>query len=193
MLLTKKNKFFIEEGQIKEELTDSNGIVLVKINIKYPEIKCGKRDKMSVFAKGFYKDMAEAFKKSALDELLPAAQHAYAGNPDEFVPFAAVMKYEMTFESKVFLSVMQDITVSDGKSNLINKKKTQVWEREYGTKCKLSYFLNKKEISELIKEHFADKKGFDKELFVMREDGYEFFIRQGDEYISDVIKITQKI
>lgn len=186
MLLTKKNRFYIGEGNIKEELTDSNGVVLVKINIRYPEIQCGKRDKMAVFAKDFYKDTAESLKKSAQEELLPAARSAYANNPDEFVPFAAVMKYEITFESKDFLSVMQDIMVSDGKRNLINKKKTQVWEREYGTKCKLSYFIGKKDIAALIKENIAEenRKSFDKELFVMREDGFEFFIRQGDSYIS---------
>lgn len=193
MLFAKKNRFFIEEGHIKEDLTDNDGIVMVKINIRYPDIKCGKRDKMAVFAKDFYKEAADAFKKSAIDELLPAAQAAYKSNQNEFVPFAAVMKYEITLENKAFLSVIQDITVSDGKCNLINKKKTQVWEREYGTKCKLSYFLNKKEVKELIKEHFDNEKSFDKELFVMRDDGYEFFISQGDGYISKVVKIPQKI
>ena len=75
MLLTKKKSFCIEEATIKREVTDGE-ICLVKINLRYPAIVCGKKDCMQLFAKDFYKNIAESLFKYAVDEIARAIAQA---------------------------------------------------------------------------------------------------------------------
>lgn len=194
MLLTKKNKFRIDEGQIKEDVLSAEGELLLKINLRYPDIKCRKNDPMAVFARDFYPRIAKSFAEYAKSELFSVAQKARKAAPEGFLPFSAVMRYELTYEDERFLSVVLYISVSDGSGAPSAERKTQVWEREYGTKCKPTYFLSKKEIDDFIKENLTedDKKLFDREMFVLRESGLEFFVRKGGAYASVVIPFLQK-
>ena len=80
MLLTKKKSFCIEEATVKREVLD-NGICLVRINLRYPNLVCGKKDCMQLFAKDFYKNLAESFEKYAVDELSKKAKELYNANP----------------------------------------------------------------------------------------------------------------
>lgn len=199
MLLTKKNKFTVDEGRIKEDVLSPEGKLLLKINLRYPDIKCRPRDAMAAYAKDFYLKLAVSFADYAKNELLKCAQSAYLLSPESFLPFSALMKYSITHEDESFLSIVQDISVSDGRSVPAVDRKTQVWEREYGTKCRLSYFVSKKETDEFIKENLKEehKKRFERELFALRDGGLEFYLRGEDGYSSifmplDVQKIDLK-
>lgn len=192
MLLTKKKSFCIEEATVKRELTDGESC-LVKINLRYPDIVCGRKDSMQLFAKDFYKNIADAFEKYATDELAKKAKAAYAESPEGFKPFSALMKYEVTRLDEKFLSVITDISVCDGKNPPSVERKTQVWERDFGTKCKAHYFMPKKDILLRLSEALekADMKRTDLELFVLRQDSLEFFLRGDGDYRSVVISLQK--
>ncbi len=194
MLLTKKKSFCIEEAIIKRDVTDENQETLVKINLRYPKIECGKKDPLNIFAKDFYKSFAESFAKYAETELIKRAKTAKSETEKAFVPFSAVMKYEVTQNDKDFLSLWFDVSICDGINLPSVERKTQVWEREFGTKCKSSYFIPKKEISEFLSESLTKEelKRFDNELFVLREDGLDFFLRENVGYRAVHVRFLQK-
>ncbi len=193
MLLTKKKSLCIEEATVKREVQDGE-ICLVKINLRYPRLDCGKKDSMLLFAKDFYKNLAEAFENYAVDELSKKAKEVYNANPEEFVPFSALMKYEVTRLDEKFLSVITDISVCDGVNPPSIERKTQVWERDFGTKCKAQYFMPKKEIQKMLTEALGkdESKKIDLELFVMRKENLEFFLRENGNYKSVELSL-QKI
>lgn len=192
MLLTKKKSFCIEEATIKREVTDGE-ICLVKINLRYPEIVCGKKDCMQLFAKDFYKNIAESFEKYAADELSKKAKELYNANPEGFAPFSALMKYEITRLDEKFLSVITDISVCDGVNPPGIERKTQVWERNFGTKCKAHYFMPKKEmfkkLSELLEKD--ELKKIDLEIFALRDDSLDFFLRENGNYRSVTLSLQK--
>lgn len=182
MLITKKTKFSVTEAQIKEDVLSSEGEVLLKINVRYPDIDCTKNDCLAKYAKPFYSDMAKAFADFAKNELQKRALADYTSDKDNFLPYSALMKFEVTYLDKDYLSVMQEISVSDGKDMLSIEKKTQVWERKNGTKCKCVDFLNKQEIDDLAKQNQIKRMNGD--LFVLREGGLELFFKKENKYFS---------
>ena len=183
MLLTKKKSFCIDDAVIKREVTDE-GICLVKINLRYPEIVCGKKDCLQLFARDFYKNLAESFEKYAANELLKKAKAAYSADPNSFNAFSALMKYEITRLDEKFLSVVTDISVCDGINPPCIERKTQVWERSFGTKCKAHYFMPKKELLKGLSSLLSrdELKKLDLELFVLRDGNMEFFLREEGKY-----------
>lgn len=183
MLLTRKKSFLIEDEIIKREVT-ADGICIVKINVRYPKIVCGKKDSMQLFAKDFYKNVAESFVKYAETELSKKAKEAYEASPDAFMPFSALMKYEITRLDEKLLSVITDISVCDGISEPSIERKTQVWERDFGTKCKAHYFIPKKELQKELSEAIPkdELKKLDHELFVLRDGTVEFFLKENGNY-----------
>ncbi len=189
MLLNKKTKFSVSETQIKEDIVTPDGDLLLKINIRYPDIKCAKNDPLAKYAKKFYGDISSAFLEFAKKELSKAALSAYKAGVETFLPYSAVMRYVVTLESKDYLSIMLDIAVSDGINPPSVERKTQVWERKYGSKCRHSDFISKKSLKAQVPE--TDKKLFDYELFVLREGGMEFFIRNSNSYSSVLIKVEE--
>lgn len=189
MLLNRKTKFSISEAQIKEDVKAPDGTLLLKINIKYPSIKCAKKDPLSKYAVRFYVDVSSAFLEFAKKELIKTALNAYNADKENFSPYSAVMRYEVTLENQDYLSVMLDIAIFDGKNTSSLERKTQVWERKYGTKCKYTNFISKKQLLEHISE--TEKKRFDRDLFVLREGALEFFIRNGDGYSKILIKLEE--
>ena len=193
MLLTKKKSFCIEDSVIKREVTDE-GICLVKINLRYPEIVCGKKDCLQLFARDFYKSLAESFEKYAANELLKKAKAAYSADPNSFNAFSALMKYEITRLDEKFLSIVTDISVCDGINPPSIERKTQVWERSFGTKCKAHYFMPKKELLKVLSDVLGKDglKRLDPELFVLRDENLEFFLREDGKYRS-VSLTMQKI
>lgn len=180
MLLTRKNKFLLTEAQIKEDITSKSGDILLKINLKYPDIRCGKSDPLSKYAVGFYKNLAKCFESFAKNELLAAANAAYNTNKDTFLPFAAVMKYEITLQNADFLSVITDISVSDGADSPSLERKTQVWDRKSGMLCRLSDFVSKEKIEEWIQKYGKSIKH--SELFALRENKIELFVSNSNGY-----------
>ena len=104
MLLTRKTIFSVCEAQIKEDVFSDDKILLLKINLKYPDVRCNKNDPLNKYAVPFYKKLADGFCDFAKNELLLSAKESYAISQDTFLPFAAVMKYEVTTESNEFLS-----------------------------------------------------------------------------------------
>lgn len=180
MLFTKKMRFSIGEKQVKEELKSPEGVTALKINIRYPEIKCPPRDPLSVNAAPFYRRIAEGFAEYARSEL---AAIAFAASKTEgFSPYSAVMTYEKCFEDDRYISFCTDISVSDGIEAPITERKTQVWERRFGTKCRFIDFFEPKAVKEIF-ESF-DKRAVDRELFVMRDGCLEFFVKKDNGYES---------
>ncbi len=179
MLFTKKTRFSVTEKQIKEDICDQNGETVLKINLRYPEIKCDKRDPLLRDAVKFYPRFAEEFASCARNEFKKAALTSKEANSEGFVPFSALMNWENAFENEEYLCIVIDVSVSDGLFYLSSERKIQIWERAYGTKCRFSYFFkpdaHKKIIEEFIKPE--NKKSFDRELFALRENGYEFHLR----------------
>ena len=169
----------VTEKQLKEDVADENGEILVKINLRYPEIKCSKKDVLFRNCARLYPKMAEGFCAYAKKELKNAAMKSKKELSDDFSPFSAIMKWENVFESERFLCFITDISVWDGKGIPETDRKIQVWEREFGTVCRFSYFFEN-EVKKLIAEEFLTddiRKAFDKELFSLTKDGFEFHIR----------------
>lgn len=184
MLFVKKERLILGEACIKEELSDSEGVILLKINLKCPEINAKKREPLSVFAKNFYSDLINSFAEYAKTELLKAAREKYSESTEGFLPFAAVMNYRVTRFDERFLSVVIDISVSDGAGNISHERKTQVWERSFGTKCRHTCLINDKVLDEYLLQSFSKKeiKRIDRELFALTDNGFELYIRRGSEY-----------
>ncbi len=182
MLFQKKKSFSITEKQIKEELPDESGSTVLKINIRYPILNCPKKDPLLQNASGFYPRLAENFLLAAKSELLKASKAKKRADPEAFLPFSAVMSWRKMLESERFLSIVIDIFVSDGREQS-TVRRTQVWERKFGTKCKSSMFFEKKELDLLRESKGINKKSFDRELFSINERGFVFYTKEGEVFI----------
>lgn len=185
MLIKKKIRFYVDEKKIKEEISSENGAVLLKINLRCPEIVCPKKDPLQKDCAPFYEKMANAFLHYAKNDLLQQAKNACNTAPDGFMPYSAVMLWEKTLENEKYLSLYFDISVSDGINPPYKQRKTQVWNRSNGKKCRISDFLPKEKIKELSEKY---KKQFNKELFVLRETGAEFFLYTEKGYSSVTVQ-----
>lgn len=176
MLFTKKKRFSIAEKQIKEEEKDQNGNTLLKINLRYPEITANKKDPLLISAEKFYKSFANELFKYAKEDLKKTALKVYNENSESFVPFSACLKYEITYLTEEFLSVLLTVSVSDGKGEASVSRKAQVWERSFGTKCKPTYFISKNEFKEALNQQgiSVSKARKSMENFLLREASYEF-------------------
>ena len=179
MLLTRKTIFSVCEAQIKEDVFSDDKSLLLKINLKYPNIRCNKNDPLNSFAVPFYKKLADGFWHFAKSELPLSAKESYTISRDTFLPFAAVMKYEVTAENAEYLSIMTDISISDGKSIPSTERKTQVWDRKSGLLCRYTDFITAEKTKELQKKKLSKY-----DLFVLRNDKIEIFLRDGDGYRS---------
>ncbi len=188
MLFTKKSTLSVEEKQIKQEVKNQAGQTVLKINLRYPEIKCGKRDPLSVNAAPFYKRLAEGFLHYAKTELAGVAE--LACKSADFAPYSAVMSYEQCQCDGEYISFYVDIAVSDGVNPPITERKTQVWERKFGTKCRFCDFFRPADANSIF-EGF-DKRAIDRELFVKRGEEFEFFVRKESGFASKK-KICEKI
>lgn len=182
MLFTKNKKTEILEGIIKEELRDGQGNLILKLNLKYPDIKCRKNDPLAIFASPFYKKLALGLAEHAKGELFKSAGEAFLLAPESFLPYSAVMRYIVVNEDSGFLSVDLDISVSDGQGRIRRERKTQVWEREFGTKCKISYFMPEKELKTRLIEKYPDLdiRHIDKELFLYKNGDIIFLTCEND-------------
>ncbi len=193
MLFKKKTRFEIADGLIKEEITDGN-VALVRLNIKYPDIKCKERDPLSHNAVGFYKRVAENLAYYAKSDLLAAARTERTKNADTFMPYSVCMRYGVTYLSDEYLSILLEISVSDGAGIPMTEKKAQVWERKFGTKCKPTYFMSKaeldKRISDILPSEYKSRPCTDN--FILRERGYEFFIENGKSIVLKYEEADEK-
>ena len=172
MLFSKKKNFAVIERQHKEDLGDGEKTVL-KLNLRYPELQCSKNDPLHKFAKPFYENLSKRFLNFAKTELFNNAKNAPSTAK---APFSALAKFEKSFENEDFLSILIEFSISDGISQPHIEKKTQTWNRSNGFLCSATDFVDENTIKTLKKEH---KRNFDKNLFVLKNNGVEFFI--GDE------------
>ncbi len=194
MLFKKKTRFEITDGLIKEEIKDES-TVLVKLNIRYPEIRCKERDPLSHNAVGFYKRVAENLAYYGKSELLTVARTEKEQSADSFMPYSVCMRYDVTYLSDEYLSVLLHISVSDGNCTPQTEKKAQVWERKFGTKCKPTYFMSKKELEKrLLDQGLEDMKARSlPDNFILRERGYEFLLENGKEIILRYTEEDEKL
>ena len=194
MLFTKNKKTEILEGIIKEELSDGQGNLLLKLNLKYPDIKCRKNDPLAVFAAPFYKKLALGLAEHARGELFKSASEAFSLDPASFLPYSAVMRYDIVNEDSNILSVALDISISDGQGRIRRERKTQVWEREFGTKCKISYFMPEKELKSKLFEKYPelDIKHIDSEHFLYKNGDIVFYSRENEREKEYSVSIIEK-
>ncbi len=195
MLFTKKIKFSLIERQIKEELLSDNGTPLLKLNLKYPEIQCHKKDPLRKNAFEFYKRLAEGLEHYAKNDFLKTAKIAKSSSESVFVPYSVVMRWENTFESEKYLSILIEISISDGRNEPFKERKTQVWERKFGTKTHFSEFFDRKDIPRFIESYIGaeNKKRFERDVFTLRDDRFEFHLRDGSGYIIRSIPASESI
>lgn len=184
MLFTKKIVFSVIEKQIKDDLTDENGELLIKLNLRYPEIKCKKNDVLSKHCAGLYPEIANEFEKYARTELKKAVLEEKKNSFEYFVPYSVLMRWENAFESDDYLCIIIDLSVSDGRHPPKIERKIQIWERKFGTKCRFSYFFNNENKKVMIEKYISEdnRKKFDKELFALKKDGFEFHIAHRHGY-----------
>ena len=69
MLLTKRPRFLVSEQQIKEELFAPDGATVLKINLRFPQIQCDKKDPLFKTAVPLYPRVADSVFKYAKTEL----------------------------------------------------------------------------------------------------------------------------
>lgn len=171
MLFIKKTRFSVGEEVIRESLFAPDGSESVRLNLRYPLITGDRREVMLRNAAPYYRRVAarlKAFAKNELQQRSPA---------DKNMPCSVVMVWEKTFENDSFVSFYFDVTVFDGVSVRSAERQTQVWERKFGLKCPFSYFFEhgaKNTVCELISPD--NKKLFERERFVLRDSGFEFFV-----------------
>ncbi len=184
MLFNKNNRFRITEKQIKEEIKNSEGAVILRLNLRFPEIKCPKSDPMSKVAMGFYEKISKTFAQYAKGELFAAAENIYKSSKETFSPFSALMKYEITLDNTEILSVVTEFSVSNGTNPPYCQRQTQVWNRKNGTKHRFSQLFDTEKLKnklDVILEK-SQRRYFDKELFVLRENCVEFYLALNEGY-----------
>ena len=184
-MFAKKKKFEITEKQIKEEIRSPDGTVVLKINLKFPKIDCPKGDKLRLHAKPLYEKIANGFADYAKAELSKKALDAYNAEPNGFSPFSAVTRWESTFIDESYLSIILDVSVSDGKGSRSLQRKTQVWDRKSGLKCNCLDFISADRFKEIKKANAKSPESgfFHKELFVLRQGEIVFYIMKDGDYI----------
>ena len=139
VLFTKKNKFEILDSQIKEELKAPDESVILRLNLRYPEIHCQKKDPLYANAKDLYPRLAKSLEEYGKTELYQKALRAYNSDKEDFLPYALVMRWENTFIDKDYLSILLDISVSYGNDSPSIERKTQVWDRKNKTYRDIEY------------------------------------------------------
>ncbi len=186
MLFNKKTQPLIQEKQIKEDFKNNEGAVLLKVNLKYPQLKCQRNDPLKKYAVDFYEKLSKGFYDYAKGELFPLAKMFFEKNKESFMPFSALMKWECTFENPQYLSIMTDVSVSDGINPPYLERQTQIWDKINGTKCGFNQLFQKDEAKKEIKAVLEkeEKAFFDKELFILREETVDFLLRRKDGYSS---------
>ncbi|MBO4452988.1 MAG: hypothetical protein J5793_03545 [Clostridia bacterium] len=166
------------ERLIKKDIADPSGSILVKVNLRSPEIRCASaKDPLKRHAVPFYVSLSDTLASYAEGDLFKAASKR--SGTEGFIPFAAVMNWEMTCNSDNYISFVTDISISDGRSG-DRERRTQIWDRKTGQRCVFyDFFLPGSAGKMASKVMPGNEKRFDRELFVLRENGYEFFKRNG--------------
>ncbi len=190
MLFNKKIKFSISESQIKEDFCADDKTVVLRVNLRFPQITCPKTDPLFKTAMPFYKSLGSGFYDYCKNGLFPIALKTYKENSDLFSPYSAIMRWENTFTDGGYISVIQKISVSDGNTPPITDIKTQVWQRQNGRKCKIWDFVSKDDLPEILKQYPAlNKKTLNLNLFTLRDQYIEVYDIQGNcTNIEQVVK-----
>ncbi|MBR5277871.1 MAG: hypothetical protein IKU23_01250 [Clostridia bacterium] len=181
MLFNKKIKFSVSEAIIKEDFYADDKTAVLRVNLRFPQITCPKTDPLFKTAAPFYKNLADSFYGYCKESLLPVALKAYKESQGQFNPYSAVMQWENTFLSEKHLSVLQKISVSNGNTPPVTAVKTQVWERQKGTKCSVWDFISKTNINELLAKYpHLNKKMLGLQLFTLCENGVTVYDLKGN-------------
>ena len=180
-MLENKQKATLGEFTQKETLCE-NGIPLLKINIKCPEIKCKGKSTLSRYASKFYKSLVQEFYSYAKTAFYKQALSDFQIGREGFAPYSALMRYKAERFDDLLLSVYIDISLTDGVKTVYAERKTQVWELKHGTKCKISDFIGKSEYRKLKKE-LPDslKEGLKRGIFTVCSEHITIYSQSGSE------------
>ena len=177
MFFSKKERLSIEETCVKKDLAASDNKVLVKINLRAPDIRCAsKKDPLLRRAKPFYDSLVSTLLACAENEIFKAATAKFAADPDAR-PAAAVMNWRITYLSDKYASFITDISVSDG-ANAEFRRRTQIWDRESGQRVTFSFLPEKARLA-AKRALYPEGKAKDPETFALCEEGIEFFAPDG--------------
>lgn len=183
MLFTKKKQFSLTEKQIKQEMSNPEGKAVLRINLRYPCLQCPKNHKLALTAEPFYNKLAEGFKEYAENELLKLATAAEKQSPEDFLPFSALMRFENTFETEKYLSILLDVSVSNGKEEPKTERTTQVWDKTTGLKLGFEDFLTSRSVNELLNSKDKEtKKAFNRRLFTLHNGFCRFYLKNRSGY-----------
>lgn len=178
MIFALKSRESVTEKQVKEEIKDKNGRVILKINLKFPEIKVKKKDPLMYNAAPFYQRTAENFLFFLKNDFLKLAFDA--SEKEDFAPYGACMNWKKFYEDERFLSIVLKISLFDGKATVGNEILCQTWEKKFGLKCPFSYFFKKGAKKEIEKTLFKEKnEKISSDLFTLAENGFVFFVSDG--------------
>ncbi|MBO4277511.1 MAG: hypothetical protein J5925_03835 [Clostridia bacterium] len=193
MLFAKKERFTVGEVCVKKELRGENGETLVKLNLRAPEIKSGdRREPLLRHAAPYYAQLLPALERFAETDLLAAAKTALPRSPETFLPFGVCMSWEQTYISQYNVSFYTEVSVTDG-TNAEKTRRTQIWDRKTGQRRVFyDFFLPGADlyISRLISGSESMRRT-DRELFVLRPGGAEFFRRENGGYSAFAVPFKQ--
>ncbi len=191
MLFSKKKVYAIGEKVYKEHLKDKEQEVLVIINLRLPQIQCPKKDPLLKKAVPFYEKLGEGFFEFAKTQLFETATLSKKSQNQDFKPFGAISYYEITEDNSDYLSVLIDFSVSDGMSPPISQRKTQVWNKKTGSLCKITDFINKKQVENTIGKENIRK--WQKDLFLLCDGKIKTFIRDKDNLTEILLTAETEI
>ncbi len=190
MLFTKRNELTVAEGQIKQDVFFADGTAAVRVNLKFPDFKCKKANKLSLFAAPFYKSVSNAILEYSENDFKKAAFKNYSESKESFIPYSAVMHWENSFESTEYISIILEVSFSYGDKKS-KERSFQVWSKRDGKKCLYTDFLTKDKIKEITSKLQKDQlKRFNKNAFALRDGYLEFFIKNSEDYTSVRVDIN---
>jgi hypothetical protein len=133
----------ITDGRLAEELT-YEGITMVSADFRYPVVSSG-NSKADKRINGYYKHIAQTLMKKARSELLTEAvcEWRYSvENGYPFRPFETVMKYTVTTNDGVILSLYYDVYEYTGGAHGVTKRFGDTWRAHTGWFIELGDFFS---------------------------------------------------
>lgn len=134
----------ITDTEISEDLSH-NGVVMIKISIKYPRVS-GATPHGSRRINKYYRFTAEAYLRYIQRTLLPQAIKDWTYKTENgypFFPFDAMMTYQVTYNDKTCLSLFWEIYEYTGGAHGITIRHGDTWQPCSGWPVDLKSFFPK--------------------------------------------------
>lgn len=146
----------VKENSLESELKYNETVVL-KYNIKYPEIISSNYEVGKNIFNKYNKNNAINIKKYCETILFEEAKKIYDYNKEHNYPimvYEVIVKYEITYNNEYIISLYIDDYRFTGGAHGNTIRTSQNWDLRYGTKIPLSYFFQNDQsyVIEILKE-----------------------------------------